>query len=326
MNDELILAVDGGGSKTDVAILRTNGELVAFRRGPQSSPHYVGLEGALDVIEQIVGDCTEPFAAAAVMLAGADRPDEEYELQKAVERRGIARTVVTGNDTFAVLRAGTDRGWGVAVVCGSGINCVGVGPDGRHARFQALGTITGDWGGGYDVGLAALGEAVRALDGRGPETTLAPAIAAHFGEPDAAAVADAVHGGRIARARLGELAPLVFDACERDEVARGLVVRLEAEVAAFVRAAIDRLDLRAAPVHVVLGGSVLRNAPPAFLSVFEAELAEIAPDAAFTVVDALPVAGAALAALDRLDAAPEAKERARRSLVREPELVRPADG
>ena len=52
------------------------------------------------------------------------------------------------NDTFAVLRAGTERGWGVAVVCGAGINCVGVSPDGRHARFPALGTITGDWGGG----------------------------------------------------------------------------------------------------------------------------------------------------------------------------------
>ena len=71
-----------------------------------------------------------------------------------------------GNDTLAVLRAGTERGWGVAVVCGAGINCVGVAPDGRSVRFPALGRITGDWGGGYDVGLEALYVAARGEDGR----------------------------------------------------------------------------------------------------------------------------------------------------------------
>jgi len=73
---------------------------------------------------------------------------------------------IVENDTFAVLRAGTDRGWGIAVVCGSGINCVGVAPDGRHARFPSLGAITGDWGGGYDVGLAGVVAAARSEDGR----------------------------------------------------------------------------------------------------------------------------------------------------------------
>ena len=97
------------------------------------------------------------------------------------DRRGprgtgwAARTIV-GNDTFAVLRAGTERGWGVAVVCGAGINCVGVAPDGRQARFPALGSITGDWGGGYDVGLAAVSAAARSEDGRGPRTSLEQAV------------------------------------------------------------------------------------------------------------------------------------------------------
>ena len=78
----------------------------------------------------------------------------------------------SGNDTFAVLRAGTAHGWGVAVVCGAGINCVGVARDGRQVRFPALGSITGDWGGGYDVGLAAVSAAARSEDGRGPRTSL----------------------------------------------------------------------------------------------------------------------------------------------------------
>jgi len=31
----------------------------------------------------------------------------------------------------------------LAVVCGAGINCIGIAPDGRQARFPALGEITG---------------------------------------------------------------------------------------------------------------------------------------------------------------------------------------
>ena len=41
--------------------------------------------------------------------------------------------MTVANDTFAILRAGTERGWGVALVCGAGMNCVGVGSR-RHAR------------------------------------------------------------------------------------------------------------------------------------------------------------------------------------------------
>src|SRR4029450_6451290 len=101
-------------------------------------------------------------------MAGVDFPREEERLADLVGARGWAAGTTVLNDTFAVLRAGTQEGWGVAVVCGSGINCVGVAPDGRQVRFPALGPITGDWGGGSDVGLAAMSRAGGRFDGRGP--------------------------------------------------------------------------------------------------------------------------------------------------------------
>jgi len=129
-----------------------------------------------------LGDHTGRVAQVATLLmAGVDFPAEEDAVRVAVEQRGWAQSVHVGNDTFAVLRAGTERGWGVAVTCGAGINCVGVAPDGRHARFPALGAITGDWGGGYDLGLAAVSAAARSEDGRGPRTSLEGAVPAHFG-------------------------------------------------------------------------------------------------------------------------------------------------
>ena len=112
---------------------------------------------------------------------GRRLPLEEEEITAALSARGWMTRTIVGNDTFAVLRAGTARGWGVAVTCGAGINCVGVGRDGRQVRFPALGAITGDWGGGYDVGLAAVSAAARSEDGRGPRTSLERAIPAHYG-------------------------------------------------------------------------------------------------------------------------------------------------
>ena len=67
-----------------------------------------------------------------------------------------------------MLRTGTDRGFGVAVVCGAGINCVGIGPDGRQVRFPALGRITGDWGGGLGLAFGDGLEVGRGGAGRDP--------------------------------------------------------------------------------------------------------------------------------------------------------------
>src|SRR5438046_10127605 len=131
-------------------------------------------------------------------MAGVDFPTEERELHNAAAARSLAQRIAVGNDTFAVLRAGTTKGWGVAVVCGAGMNCVGVSPDGRHARFPALGSISGDWGGGYDVGLAALHAAARSEDGRGPRTSLERSVPAYFGLVAPHELAEEIHRNRIA--------------------------------------------------------------------------------------------------------------------------------
>ena len=87
-------------------------------------------------------------------LAGADFPVDDRRIDRWLRIRGITDERLVRNDTFAVLRAGTDRDWGVGVVCGYGINCSGVAPDGRITRFPAVGPISGDWGGGNDIGEA----------------------------------------------------------------------------------------------------------------------------------------------------------------------------
>jgi N-acetylglucosamine kinase-like BadF-type ATPase len=213
-----------------------------------------------------------------------------------------------------VLRAGTERGWGVAVVCGAGINCVGVGPDGRHVRFPARGAISGDWGGGYDVGIAALSAAVRSEDGRGPRTGLERAVPGHFGLATPDELVEAIHLGGIAQRRVGELAPLVLEAAADDLAAAAIVDQLAAEVLAFVRAALHRLELDGAAVEVLLGGGMFRTADGRLLGAIEAGLRELGEAIELRVATLEPIVGAALLGLDDLGAGPDAQARARREL------------
>jgi N-acetylglucosamine kinase-like BadF-type ATPase len=321
----LVLAVDGGNSKTDLALVRADGEVVALVRGPQSSPHYLGVDGCLRVLKELLAralaeagiqDGSAPVAEIGeLLLAGVDFPSEEEQIRVAADRRRLASTVAVGNDTFAVLRAGTERGWGVAVVCGAGINCVGVAPDGRLARFPALGWITGDWGGGGDVGREAVYAAARSEDGRGEKTSLEQVVPAHFGLDTPSQLAEAFHRGQITERRAVELAPVVFGEASTDPIAASIVDRLAEEVVVMIRVALERLGMTEMAVEIVLGGGLMQSGDARLIGAVEAALHEIAPEARVQASSSPPVVGAALLGLDELDSGVEAQERARRELV-----------
>ena len=289
MSLPVILAVDGGNSKTDLALVRADGAVLARVRGAQSSPHHLGLAGCLDVLQGLLerGGRSRrpgwrrrrgrggPVPARRCRLSGrgaraAGRGHGAW-LGRPCHRR---RTTPSPSSAPAPIAR-----WGVAIVCGAGINCVGVGPDGRQVRFPALGAITGDWGGGYDVGLAALSAAARSGDGRGPPTSLERAVPAHFGLETPLEVARAIHRGEIASRRLVELAPLVFAASATDEVAVDIVDRLAEEIVALARAALERLDLEGAEVDVVLGGGLIRAGDERLLLAVQRDLAVVDPRA-----------------------------------------------
>jgi N-acetylglucosamine kinase-like BadF-type ATPase len=324
-----VLAVDGGNSKTDVALVAADGSLLASVRGGASNHQAIGIDAAVGVLRSLVRQAAEeaglaldaPVAAhTSACLAGADLPDEEAELTTLVEAQGWTATAAVVNDTFAVLRAGlddetSDSHWGIGVVCGTGMNCVGVAPDGRTARFPALGVLSGDWGGGGDLGAAALWWAIRAEDGRGPQTELRSAVPGHFGVARVEDVVLGVHRGRIGHAELGGLTPVLLAvAAAGDDVARAVVRRQAAEVCAFATAAADRLALRELPVPVVLGGSVLAARDPLLTGTIAERLAVELPGAVVRIVDAPPVLGAALLGLDRVGGPAPAAARLRAAM------------
>jgi N-acetylglucosamine kinase-like BadF-type ATPase len=342
-----VLAIDGGNSKTDVALVAADGTLLASARGP-------GVPGMMapDETLRVLGSAAAEAAAAAGLspdgaglladgaglladgagpriashlsacVANADLPEEERQLTELLSAQGWTDTTRVANDTFAVLRAGLDGPgpyWGVAVTCGAGINCVAVAPDGRTARYLALGELTGDWGGGHGLSMQAIWWASRAEDGRGPQTAMREAVCAFLGAASMYDVQVGLHTGTIGWDRALRLTSVLFQAAAGgDQVALDLVRRLADEVCVMALAAIRRLGLEDQPLPVALGGGLMTARDPLLTAEVTRRFAEEAPLASPRIVDIPPVGGAALLGLDHLGASPAAQARLRDSYLQVP--------
>jgi N-acetylglucosamine kinase-like BadF-type ATPase len=324
----VVVGVDGGSTKTDVLVVSPEGEPLAFVRGGGSNSHAPGgAHGSVATIAGLVArtGTAEPAEHGAFFLCGADVPSDIEALEQALAAQPWVRRAHVDNDTFALLRTGSDSPDAVAVVCGGGFNCVGRAADGRTARYPSLGSETGDWGGSGMLGREVLFHAARAEDGRGEQTVLVDVVLAHFDEPTVAAVGEAVHYRRLHEERLGELAPEMVAAAEAgDAVARGLIERLADEVALAALRSLRDLGLEHRPTDVVLGGGMLRRGEGLLHEQVVARLAERAPQARPVVAVEPPVLGAALEALDAAEAPAEAGRRLRAAFRDglEPEDVR----
>jgi N-acetylglucosamine kinase-like BadF-type ATPase len=306
----VILAVDGGNSKTDVALVAPGGRLLSVIRGPTTSHQQVGLEVGTDRLAGLVAraraqaglDAGAPLPEVAIYaLAGADTPADERRLLRAIAARRLARRDLIVNDSFAPIRAGSEQGWGVALICGSGVNAAGISPDGRRARLAALGPISGDWGGGGDIGLTALGLAVRARDGRGPRTSLETRVPAQFGYRRPIDLTRAIEAGTVEQSRLRELSPVVFRAAaDGDAVARSILDRQADELVMMAGAIISQLSLARRRPDVILAGGVFAARDPVFEARIRDGIQSAAPGANVHRSAAVPVLGAALLALDQL--------------------------
>lgn len=338
------LAIDGGNSKTDVALVAPDGTLLALVRGPgmpvrlsQETVRVIGslIRSAVKLAGQTSTAQTSGYQAGpglvaahlVACVANVDLPADERELERLLADQRWTATTKVANDTYAVLRAGlddvpaagADRYWGIGVTCGTGINCVGIAPDGTTAGFLALGATTGDWGGGGGLGLEAQWNAVRAADGRGPQTALREAVPAYFGLKEPLDVAAALHLGEISWDRMAGLAPVVLQVADAgDEVARGLVLRLAEEIFLLAKSAITRLHLAAEPVPVVLGGGVVAAGNALLIDRATGLITAEFPSADVRILRQVPVAGAALMGLDLADASLGAKLRLRDAFASRP--------
>ncbi|MDR1833532.1 MAG: ATPase, partial [Propionibacteriaceae bacterium] len=148
-------------------------------------------------------------------------------------------------------------GFGVVVAGGTGAVTFGVGPD-AVARVDGWGALGGDAGGGFWIGRAAFDHAMRAHDGRGPQTRLTSLVAANYSNLDDAYMELFTDPDWVRS--LAALAQSAIEMAETDEVAAGICAQAGQELALSCATAVARAGLGGQPnPPVCLLGGVLKK-------------------------------------------------------------------
>ncbi len=297
----IVLGVDGGGTKTHALAVDEHGTVVGVGVGKHSNYQTSGLDWAISVIADATRQALGTIRPdkAVYCLAGCDTDLDEMRLIPAIRALGLVDDFVCYNDTFAPLRAGSRRPYGVTVICGTGFNACGIAPDGRQAKLRSLGELTGDWGGGHSLGEAVSGAVYRAEDGRGEATLLTSLMLDTLRIPDLTTLAYRIIDGEFTPAQVATLAPLVFEASERgDRVAQSIMARQVDEIVIAASAMLRRLDMLDLEVDVVLSGGVIQGNGSRLVEMVTERMAHQWPKANVCRLEIPPVTGAVLLAFD----------------------------
>ncbi|WP_151734215.1 N-acetylglucosamine kinase [Paenibacillus tengchongensis] len=297
------LGVDGGGSKT-LAVISDEAGRIAGHGVSGCGNHQAGAQTAEDNIRLAVEEALrsaglgkEQITYSLFGLAGADREADYRVLRPMIAGLGLEPHGIVC-DTVIALRAGTRNSYGVVLICGTGTNSYGINSSGEELQVGGFGYTFGDFGGGSDLAVEAFRSVIRAWEGRGQPTRLAPAILAQLGYGSEEEMFHHFldHGLRVPNG----LAKLIFEVAGEDETARAILRRQGSELGNAAKAVIRKLGMERDSFDLVMAGSILTRGDSRYVVPYlEAEVLPAAPACRLRVLEQEPVAGALLLAMER---------------------------
>lgn len=314
-SEGLLLAVDGGGSRTRLWVITPHARLVAEGEAGPSSVTAVGVEGAVRAVADAARRAglsapaeRDAIAVVACAIAGTEHGPEADNLRKALAPIFPGANIVVEHDAVGALFAGTLGEPGISLLAGTGAICLGLGPDGKRVRAGGWGYLLDDVGSGHWIGREGIRRALRAVDGRGEPTVLTEVIAKAADVDDVTSLVGRIHAGPYDRPWISGLAREVDRAAnEGDGVAGEIMDEAAGDLASLVRAVIDRSPsfTGAERVPVIAAGGLFTLGPAWHERVCNA-LGEQAPSARLAGWAQEPLVGTAFLALRQLhDALPD---------------------
>lgn len=297
------LGIDGGGTKTYALLTDEHGNVLGKGRSGNGN-HQLGAERAERSIREAArmaldeaGLRIEELRHAYLGLAGADREADYRVLHLLVRGMGFTKYTIDC-DTMIGLRAGTNRPYGVALICGTGTNAAGRNPQGAFYQCGGFDYMYGDFGGGGALNIEVFRSVIRAWDGREQPTRLTGLLLGMLGYAN---VEDMFHDFLDhGKAVPVDAARLLFPAAaEDDAVALEILRRQGDELGKSAAAVIRRLGLERDVFDVVLAGSLLTRGDRGWIrGPIERAVRAAAPHAAVVTLATEPVVGAVWLAME----------------------------
>lgn len=243
-----VLAVDGGGTKTALAVVDQQGQVLYRAAGGGINPF--DQSDWQEDLQAMLNSVTEPYGAAALALPGYGEAAAITAQQHQVAADlGVPHQVL--NDVDAAHLGAFAGGPGLLILAGTGSMVWGRDSAGTTLRVGGWGDLLGDEGSAYWTGLRALNSLTRVLDGRRARTGLHDCLLAALQQtgtvsPDNVLPSDSVLSWLVAlkhpRSQIAALAQHLDTWAEAgDRDATQLLEEAAAELALLARTAQARL-------------------------------------------------------------------------------------
>jgi len=259
----IAVGVDAGGSHVVAAVGR-DGEITASAGGGPANPTNVGIDDAADAILRTIRKALGGALPDAIYVgaAGAARDEVAQSLRSLIQSSFPRAIVEVGDDASIALRSTIPSGPGIALVAGTG--SIAIADDGiRTYRVGGLGSLLGDEGSAYWIGLQALRYTGRVYDGREPHGALSEYVARRMRAGSRSALLDAVYDRKPTVAAIAALATGVIALAGKGEHEAIQIVEAAAdELAALVREVARISDLLERRPPIVLAGGLISAETP----------------------------------------------------------------
>ena len=298
------LGADLGATKTHTLITDENGSARGFGESGPGNHETVGYDGMYasmqNSLEQALNASNltkADIAGAGFGVAGFDWASEYEATAKTIERLGLSAPYKFVNDTVPGLIAGSEEGWGVVIVSGTGSN--GRGWDREHkreGRVTGHGVMMGEAAGGTELMYRCMQLVGYSWSKRGPKTKLAEALIEYVGARD---LDDLIRGYTTYEYRIGaEAAPVVFRVAQAgDQVARDLIRWAGCELGEIANAVIRQLEFENLAFDVVMTGSMFEGGP-ILIEPMRETIHKLAPKARLARLTIPPVLGAVMLGME----------------------------
>lgn len=260
-----VVGLDGGGTKTSVAIADETGRIVhTFVAGAINLNGNDEREVAATVahifstIASVCGGDLHACLHVCIGAAGMSNPSAREKLMRCVQESGYRGGLTIVGDHETALYGAHGTPCGMILIAGTGSICFGANAKGETHRTGGFGHLVDDEGSGYWIGKQLLAATLQASDGRIPATLITELVYERLGLQSVRQLIGYVYDKQRSKKDIAALAPLLITACAHGDLQALKIARESGDaLARLVVPVAAKLELDEGPL--ALAGGVLTH-------------------------------------------------------------------
>lgn len=180
-NESLYLGIDGGGTKTELVLVNSEGCVLKQLRLEGCNPNDVGVSSSISILIKGINHMLIDFPSVKYVfcgIAGVLAGNFSAQIEKELKKRFPALVVKVKTDSYNLF--GIDSDADIALISGTG-SVAFIKKEDSFIRLGGWGHLLDRGGSAYDMGRAAIQIAAREEDMQAPRSVLGKAVLDEMG-------------------------------------------------------------------------------------------------------------------------------------------------